>query len=60
MRVQMMGIGHMRMRMAQRLVSMHMTVLPNWHGLVTVKVVPIVMRMRMLVFQRIMPVLVPM
>ena len=56
----MVGVGHVCMRMAQRLVSMHMAVRSGRHVFVAVKMVPVFMRMGMLMLQHLMPMLVTM
>ena len=51
MRVQMVRIGHMRVRMVQGFMPMPMAVLPHRHVFMPMQVVPIVMRMGMFVFK---------
>lgn len=60
MLVPMVRIRHMRMRMAHRFVHVSMAVRARRHHLVRVVMVPVVMPVRMLVFQRLVRVRMPM
>ena len=47
-------VGHMRMGVVHRFMSMQVTVGARWHGLMLVKMVAIVVRVRMFVRHRLM------
>ena len=47
-----MCVRHMGMRVAHRRVPMRMAVCASWHGLMRMQMVPVVMRVGMLMFQR--------
>ena len=57
MPVRVMRVRHMRMNMRYRIVSMPMAVCARRHQVVRMLVVAVVMRVRMLVFERLMDVL---
>ena len=60
MRVRVMHIRYMRVRVSHRLVSVQMAVRTHWHRVVYVVVMTVVMRVRMLVLQRLVLMLVGM
>ena len=55
-----MHIRYMRVRVSHRLVSVQMAVRTHWHRVVYVVVMTVVMRVRMLVLQRLVLMLVGM
>lgn len=56
--VRVMRIGYMRVRVARGFVSMGMAVRPHGHGIMRMRVMPVIMNMSMLVGQFLMNVLV--
>ena len=59
MTMRMMCVGHVRMRMAQRLVAVPVTVFAAWHHVMVVIMVSVIVTMRMLVLHQFVLVLVP-